>query len=128
MKAGGREILIVDNDDGAVRAIELRLMDAGYRCAKASCGVQALSLYHPEHTALVITDLNMPSGSGIDLIRSIRQQHSTPMIVITGFADDFDRSLHQYPGITVLQKPFEAAALLDLVELELSTPPNESAA
>ena len=128
MKAGGREVLIVDNDDGAVRAIELRLQQAGYRCATASCGMQALSLYDPLHTALVITDLNMPSGSGADLIWSVRQQGSTPVIVMTGFANAFHEELSHYPGITVLQKPFDSAALLDLIELELNTPPTKSVA
>ena len=128
MKAGGREVLIVDNDDGVVRAIQLRLQQAGYRCATASCGLQAMSLYDPLHTALVITDLNMPSGSGADLIWSVRQQGNTPMIVMTGFANAFEEELSHYPSITVLQKPFETATLLDLIELELNTPPMKSVA
>lgn len=118
-----REILIVDNDEGVVRALATRLEDAGYTCKTASSGAQGLALFSHEHIALVITDINMPNGDGLSLIQSIRGRANTPIVAISGFSQNYERQLAKYPGVTLFQKPFEAASLLDLVEVEISSSP-----
>ena len=121
------EILIVDNDEAAVCAIATRLSFAGYTCVTAQSGLQAIAAYDSKRTALVITDLNMPNGSGLDLIHSIREQADTPIIAISGYYESFEQHLAEHMEIVVFKKPFEPGALQDLVELEL-TPPNTQAA
>ncbi|MFI4861316.1 MAG: response regulator [Phycisphaerales bacterium JB063] len=113
------EILIVDNDEMVVRAMCLRFEHAGYKCTTAQSGAQALAAYNPAYTSLVVTDLNMPNGTGIDLIQSIQLLGDTPIIVVSGFADAYAKGLRRAPNVTVLKKPFEASALLELAELEL---------
>lgn len=113
------EVLIVDNDEGAVLAMKLRLEQAGYRCTTAHTGAQALAAFHTEYTGLVITDLNMPNGTGIDLIQSLQLLGNTPIIVVTGFSDAYAQGLKRAGNVTVLRKPFEMSALLELVDLEL---------
>ena len=95
----------------------LRLEDAGYACQTASSGAQALSLLRDMPFDLIITDLNMPCGSGSELIESVRQSPDIPIIVLTGFADHWMKQLGG-KGVTVLRKPFDIQAILDLVELE----------
>ncbi|XAL99797.1 response regulator [Phycisphaeraceae bacterium D3-23] len=113
------EILIVDNDEMAVQAMRLRFEQAGYRCTTAHSGAQALAAFNPAYTSLVVTDLNMPNGTGIDLIQSLQLVGDTPIIVVSGFTDAYAQGLKRAPNVTVLQKPFEASALLELAELEL---------
>lgn len=80
-----RKLLIVDNDEGLVEALSLRLSDAGFDCLTARSGSQGISLFHEGSFDAVLTDLNMPSGDGTSLIRGIRATSDVPVIVITGF-------------------------------------------
>lgn len=121
------EILIVDNDEFTTKAIELRLEQAGYRCRVAHTGAQAMSLFSPEHTALVITDLEMPNGSGVDLIHGVRAQADTPIVVITGYRHEHYQELDALHRIDVLEKPFDIKALLRVVRLDMRLPGTNAA-
>jgi len=121
------EILIVDNDEFATQAMQLRLEQAGYRCRVAHTGAQAMALFSPEHTALVITDLEMPNGSGVDLIRGVRAQADTPIVVVTGYRHEHFRELDGLHRIDVLEKPFDIKALLRVVRLDMRLPGTKAA-
>ncbi len=113
-------ILIIDNDEDLVRAISTRLGHLGYVCLTAASGAQGLSILREAEVDLVITDLNMPNGDGIDVLKSIRETGDLPAIVVTGFSEEYRDQLR---GLAVarLPKPFESQALVDLVELELGS-------
>ena len=113
-------ILIVDNDDAVVRAIATRLDTLGYECVTAGTGAQGLSLFGEQDMDLVITDLNMPMLDGAFLLTEIRAISQVPVIVVTGFVNAYARTLMSHANVTVLRKPFETAALIDMVELELA--------
>lgn len=112
-------ILIIDNDEGLVHAVTTRLESQGYRCTTASNGEEGLSEYSLGEIGLVITDLNMPFLDGVGLIDRIRTISTVPIIVMTGFVDQYKRDLRKFPNISVLQKPFETQALIDLVQVDL---------
>lgn len=113
------EVLLVDNDELAVHAMRLRFEQAGYRCTVAHSGAQALAAYHPEYTALVVTDLRMPNGSGADLIHSLLEISDTPIIVVTGSSDANELGRLCAQNITVLQKPFDLSELLHTAKRKL---------
>ncbi|MEZ6235735.1 MAG: response regulator [Phycisphaerales bacterium] len=112
-------ILIIDNDDGLVAALRVRLESMGYRCRGASTGAQGIAAFLEHDVDLVISDLNMPGGDGVGLARNVRARSDVPIIIITGFRDEFRRELRAIPRVTTLQKPFAFEALRDLVEAEL---------
>lgn len=114
-----KTILLVDNDEGFLEAMSTRLSHAGYRCVSARCGAQGVALFHEYEPDAVITDLNMPSGDGVSLAKSIRSQSSTPIIVVTGFEDAYQRELFGILDLEVVGKPFEFEVLLELLETEL---------
>jgi DNA-binding response OmpR family regulator len=113
-------ILVIDNDEGIVRAIATRLEALGYDCVTASTGAQGLALFSDQSIDLVITDLNMPMLDGAFLLTEIRAISQVPVIVVTGFSHAYAQHLAGQTNVTVLRKPFEAAALIDMVELELA--------
>ncbi len=113
-------ILIVENDDGILRSIAARLGYAGYSCLTATSGSEGMSLCVQTNVALVITDLQMPGLDGVGLISLIRASSTVPIVVITAYAKQHDRLIYQYDDVTILSKPFESEALLDLVETELA--------
>ena len=113
-------ILVIDNDEGLAQAVATRLRSQGYACITASNGEEGLSEYSLGEIDLIVTDLNMPALDGVGLIDRIRSGSTVPIIVMTGFSDQYKKELRKIPNVSVLQKPFETQALLDLVNLELA--------
>lgn len=112
-------ILIIDNDEGLLAAIATRLGSMGYHCITAVSGAQGLACFKSQPVDLIISDLNMPAGDGVTLAQSIRETSEVPIIIITGFRDEYRRSLRSISNITLMEKPFDSDQLLDLVEAEL---------
>jgi DNA-binding response OmpR family regulator len=112
-------ILIIDNDEGLLAAISTRLESMGYRCITAVSGAQGLACFREQPIDLIISDLNMPAGDGVTLAQTIRETSEIPIIIITGFRDEYRRSLRSITNITLMEKPFDSDHLLDLVEAEL---------
>jgi len=113
-------ILLIDNDPDLIDALSARLSSEGYHCVTAATGAQGLVRFNDSDIDLVITDLNMPGGDGISLLNRLREESDVPVIVITGFRDDFRRELRDIENVTTLRKPFETLSLLSLIEAELT--------
>lgn len=114
-------ILIVDNDVDLTKAIAVRLGHEGYHCVTAGTGAQGLAAFTGGGIDLVITDLNMPDGDGVALAEALRQLSPVPLIVMTGFKDEFKRRLRSVENVTVIRKPFETGGLVELVDSTLKT-------
>lgn len=119
MNENPSKILVVDNDEGLVEALSLRLSHAGYECTTASSGSQGISLFQDGVYDAVLTDLNMPSGDGTSLIRGIRATSDVPVIVITGFESSYSEALESFQNVFVVKKPFEINSLIDEVEIAI---------
>ncbi len=113
-------LLIIDNDEMLVRVLERRLAPLGFVCDTANCGRQGLASFDPARHELVITDLNMPSGDGIELARAIRAKSDVPIVVVTGYREAFRTRVRAIPGVTVIEKPFDLNDLVDLVDAEVA--------
>jgi DNA-binding NtrC family response regulator len=80
-------ILIVDDNREIRTILEEYLKEEGYAADGAAGGKEALAKYRETTYDLVITDLNMPGMTGIELIKEIaREEHITEFIIITGYA------------------------------------------
>lgn len=112
---------IVD-DDTAVRESLLALLDAwalpavGYESAPAF-----LAALSPAVIGCVVTDIQMPGMTGLELLQALRRLGSTlPVIVITARADRFQAAAAMELGAAaVLQKPFAPPQLVGLVRAAL---------
>lgn len=112
-------ILVIDNDEGFATALTARLTHCGYECLTAATGAQGISICAERPVDLVITDLNMPMGNGVDLARTLRKSSDVPIIVVTGFRDEFRRELRSIRNVTTLVKPIDQNQLIDLIDTEL---------
>ena len=82
------KILIVDNERSVRQALCFELEDAGYDVIHASDYQEAMDLYHMSGADMVITDIFLDSGNGIDLLQKIKmEKEEIPFIVITAFPD-----------------------------------------
>lgn len=79
-------ILIVD-DDACIRDLCERALRE-YRVLQAGSGQEALRVYKKETVDLILSDVMMPGGSGIDLLKQVKQLDPTAAVIImTGFAE-----------------------------------------
>jgi CheY-like chemotaxis protein len=83
-------ILVVD-DDRQIRSAFKRVLEGeGYEVAFAEDGIQGLRLYREAGADLVITDLFMPRGGGVELIMALKRDHpDVNIIAISGGGPTF---------------------------------------
>ena len=81
-----REVLVVDDDPGMRVALEASFRCHGWRVETASGALDALSKFRHRLHALVITYIRMPDGTGLEVMREIRQvAPQTAVILLTAF-------------------------------------------
>jgi putative two-component system response regulator len=81
-------LLVVDDDDAVRTTLALILKRGGYMCEEAAGGTEAKSLLQRLPISLVLTDMNMPGQSGMDLIGYIAERHpDTATIMVTAMDD-----------------------------------------
>jgi DNA-binding response OmpR family regulator len=125
-------ILIVD-DDAAVRASLQYLLEAdGHEVLPAGNSADARVLYDTRRPHIVITDLVMPGKAGTELIAELRAAAPALRIIAmsgggrTG-TDDVLQVARARGADAVVEKPFEADMLLDLVQRMVRVPGERSA-
>lgn len=81
-----KPILIIEDDESLRRVLEFSLEEAGYRVHTASEGKGGLEIFRNERPPLVITDIQMPGISGIEVLKTVKEEApETLVIVITAF-------------------------------------------
>ncbi len=118
-------ILIIDDDDQMRAMLRQVLERAGHEALEASDGRGGLEAHREAPFQLVITDILMPEGEGLETIRQLRQVSPDVIIVAisgggqTGTLDFLDVA-QRLGAARSLQKPFGLQELLDVVDELLS--------
>ena len=115
------DILLVEDKDSLRRVLRLTLENAGYTVTEAADARAALNEIATTRHRLVLTDLRMPNGSGLDVLRSARAADAdVPVIVMTAFGSIDEAVQAMKDGAhDFLQKPVDSNHLLLLVERAL---------
>jgi putative two-component system response regulator len=83
-------ILIVDDEVPIQNLLSMMISRHGYRCLTASSGREAIEKIQAQNVDIVITDINMPGMTGVELMRHVKKMSlNIDFIVITGFVADF---------------------------------------
>ena len=114
--AGGEAcVLVVDDDDSVRTSVAQILRAAGYQVREAGDGAAAVARMTEDQVGVVVLDMRMPRGGGLEVLRSAGSG-SPPVVLVSGYPLAGDAGLRQDPHVfTVLQKPFKPRALLDAV-------------
>ncbi len=115
------DILLVEDKDSLRRVLRLTLENAGYEVTECADARLALNEIANARHRLVLTDLRMPNGSGLDVLRSARAADGdVPVIVMTAFGSIDEAVQAMKDGAhDFLQKPVDSNHLLLLVERAL---------
>lgn len=122
-----KPVWIVDDDQAIRWVLEKALARAGIATRSFSEAAAVLAALQTESPATLVSDIRMPGGSGLDLLRDLKEQHpKLPVIVMTAFADlDSTVSAFQGGAFDYLAKPFdvnEAVALIQRAMQESESP------
>src|SRR3989304_1615540 len=82
----GARLLVVDDQEEMRAALRATLAQSGFRVVTGATGQEALGLVSREDFDCLITDIRMPSISGMDLLTEVkRMSPATPVILITAY-------------------------------------------
>lgn len=107
------KILVADDSRLYVHLISGWLQDRGFEVWVAADAIQALVMATQHRPDAVILDIDMPGGSGIDVLKKLKLSTKTkhiPVLVVTGNAGNEMRSLVKRLGAAdLLEKPLDCA-------------------
>jgi two-component system NtrC family response regulator len=114
-------ILVIDDDASVRRVLKLQLEEAGYEVHSARDSADAEAALSAAHPQLVITDLMMPGGSGLELLQRIRSEGlDTTVIIITAFGSvETAVSAMRSGAYDYITKPIDYDALVLAVDRAL---------
>jgi len=111
-------VLVVEDRASLRKMLQHALAGEGYEVSVAVDVPSALAALASRPFDFVLTDLNLPGGSGLDVVAASRQaQPSAPVVVLTAFGTvDTAVEAMQLGAADFVEKPVEVADLLELVE------------
>jgi len=86
-----KTILIVEDDKYIIHFLSISLKEENYGLWVAKTVKEAVSLFYANRPDLVILDLGLPDGDGMEVIESIREAADTPVIVVSARQDEDEK-------------------------------------
>ena len=115
-----KDLLIVEDDRALGGGIRLALQAPELRLQLCHTLAEAGALAARQPFDLLILDINLPDGNGLDFLRALRQEHAVPVILLT--ANDLETDI--VAGLELgaddyITKPFSLAVLRARVHAQL---------
>ncbi|TGK87100.1 DNA-binding response regulator [Leptospira noumeaensis] len=123
----GKDLILLVDDDGAIRKmLRIALEAKGYQTIEAISkkeAIESIALHSPK---LVLLDLQLPDGSGLEVIKEVRQFSEIPFIVLSVMSSEEDKiSLLDSGADDYITKPFSMGELLARIRTALRRLPVE---
>jgi len=119
------KILVADDEPVVRHLLAQSLGGQGFEVLLAETGSAAFALVKKNPPSLVLTDINMPDGDGVQLVQwlSESEHKDIPVILMTGDLDQIESK--SLTGAIILRKPFRRREVVELINSVLgrSTPP-----
>jgi two-component system, OmpR family, KDP operon response regulator KdpE len=118
--AEGPTVLIVEDDDETRAVLVRELTGRGYRTTEAANGRTALERWEARRPDVVLLDLGLPDMDGLQLIRRIRRDARTPIVILSGRYEEREKVEALERGADdYVTKPFGMGELLARVRVAL---------
>ena len=110
-------ILVVEDETSIASFVSAYLRNAGYEVRAASSAKAALVDLAGELPSLIVLDLNLPDGDGVELCRRIRKSSDVPILMLTARDEDVDKIIGLEVGADdYMTKPFNPRELVARVK------------
>lgn len=117
---GGARVLVIDDDEALARVMRRNLASRGLEVQTAATGMEGLAEWRRWRPDLMVIDLGLPDGDGIDLIREIRATSSIPILVLSAREGERDKVRALDAGADdYVSKPFGLEEFLARIRVAL---------
>jgi len=108
-----KRILIVEDEDNIRHTLRYNLLKEGYQVSEARTGTEALSEARRVRPDLILLDLMLPELGGLEVCRILRQEMTTPILVLTAKGTEVDKVVGLQVGADdYVTKPFSLSELM----------------
>lgn len=123
-KLTGKVVLIVDDEEEMRKAIAFDFLRRGCIVYEAPDGTEALKIVESKKVDIMISDVRMPNGDGVQLTKNIRALNAREPIILlaTGFADLNEVEALKLGAHGLLDKPIDRKKLLAIIEQLTNSP------
>lgn len=110
-------ILIVEDEESINRAVSAKLAKEGYTVYSAASVKEAEDMYRQYSVELIICDINLPDGSGLDFCEFVRKENDIMFLFLTALDTEIDMINGYEAGADdYITKPFSLAVLCEKVK------------
>jgi two-component system, OmpR family, response regulator RegX3 len=125
---GNRTILVVEDEDSIALPLAKALEREGYATRVTGSAPEAIALAAEVQPDLILLDVMLLDGSGLDVCREVRRHSSVPIIMLTARGDETDRVVGLELGADdYVVKPFSARELIARIRAVLRRIPDAEA-
>ncbi len=112
----GKHILVVDDEVDLREIVASELDFMGAVVEQAGNITAADAILKQKNIDLIISDIRMPGGTGVDLLKTVKARDilRPPVILITGFADITSEEAYAFGAEALLNKPFQLDELIQV--------------
>jgi CheY-like chemotaxis protein len=116
-KGRAGRILVIDDEELVRVVISQILTQAEHQVTVVENGEYGIQLFGEKEFDIVLTDLGMPTMSGLEVCKAIKEMNpNTPVGMITGWGMEIDQSQNGENGIDfIIPKPFDFNQILNVV-------------
>lgn len=116
------KILVIDDQIGMRKSLSILLRKEGFHTEEAEDGKQAIAYFERESYDLVITDMKMSPGTGLDVLYYVKERHpKTDVIIMTGYGTVDSAVLAMKMGaFDYILKPFKNEEILHRVRKSMN--------
>lgn len=117
------KILVVDDEPELRDVLRDAFEFEGHEASAAEGGRTALELLQKQHFDLVLSDIRMPDGDGLELLRNLRALGiQTPVLLMTGFTHVNEAEAIAMGAVRMIMKPFDLDDVIQTIsEIEKKT-------
>ncbi len=115
---GGPRLLLVEDDLPTRTTVAANLAGHDYRVEEAGSVAEALRALDARRPDLVVLDLGLPDRDGLEVVRHVRRDATTPILILSGESTDLNRNILSgtLQATAFLSKPFDRSRLLEAVK------------
>ncbi len=120
-------VLVVEDEEAFIEALEVGLRREGFDVAIARDGADAMDRFDEIDPDLVLLDVMLPTVSGLDVCREIRQRSDVPIIMVTARTSEIDTVVGLEVGADdYVTKPYRLRELVARMRAVLRRQPRQS--
>lgn len=113
-----RTVLLAEDDENLNRGIALKLQKEGYRVLSAFCVREARELFDTNEVDLIISDIMLGDGSGLDFCADVRKKSNVYLIFLTAMDSEIDMvNAYDLGADDYITKPFSLMVLISKVHV-----------